>query len=364
VSEPKKTKVRVIVLDGLDWEWLHAHPAILVPLWDRIGWMPGSAEHGVLPSPPEEAEGCCARLRSCAEPITPSAVAALLSGRDAGMGWFSSDRFATSQELIRTRPWFPELARYDMTIGLCNIPLTWPAFPLPAGSWMVSGFPVAPAARQDPMRPWSWAARGVDLPLSRYPIDAVIADTEAGPGGTRDYPMFCRAETEIARWFVRDAPRADVEMLWLRSTDAAGHHAWGTPTYEAVVRHAIATALLVDRLAPADATLLISDHGFSATEDPRCAEYHATSHGETARKCGLPGSHTMDGILFAWGERIRARGWLPDQHLPEVAGGIFDLLGIPPAPGMLSGSPAWASPLSPREIADRAAQLAAAGYAV
>lgn len=340
------TRARVIVLDGVDWKHVNEHADVAAPLWRIVGG----------PAHADDWTGCAAMLRACAAPITPSAVAALLAGRDDGVSWFSSDRYATSQELIRTRPWFPELARYDMTLSLCNVPLTWPAFPLPRGSWMVSGYPVPTLDRG---RPWSWPP---SFNTDGYPIAGVIADSNGGAGGGRDIGRLRDTETAIVEWYLTQAPRADVEIIWLRSTDAAGHHAWGTPEYDATITHA---ALLAERLArDVENVIVISDHGFDATESDRCAAYHRTSHGEAARKHGLCGSHSEEGILFARGERIAARGFLPEQKLVEVAGGLLDLLQVPPPPGMTSGNPAWSSPLGAADVATIRTSLAAAGYAV
>lgn len=374
-----RTRVLVIVLDGLDWQ--HANGAgreSFAPLWDLVGLgrhrdlahtvddadLPPGGIHRqpngdiVLRTDRPEKAGCAARLEACAEPITPTAVCALLSGTDARAGWFSPDRFATSQELIRTRPWFGVLPQYDMTIGLCNVPLTWPAFVMPRGSWVVSGFPVDRVTLADAGRPWRMPPGIANI--GTYPIEAVCCDN--GPGGSKDLAAIRASELKIAEWFLK-APRRDVEFLWLRSTDSAGHHAWGTPEYEETVAHATALAARVIReVAPTDAALVISDHGFSAIGDPRCGPYLATSHGPAALKAGLPGAHTMDGILFAVGSKIHQRGILPDQKLDDVAGGILDLLQIPPPPGMRTGDPAWSSPVGRAEAERIRASLAELGY--
>lgn len=70
----------------------------------------------------------------------------------------------------------------------------------------------------------------------------------------------------------------------------------------------------------------------------------------------------MDGILVAAGLDVRARGVLSDQKLVEVAGGIFDLLGVPPMPGMVSNAPAWAQPYAGADGADLREKLSRLGY--
>ncbi len=351
VTQRARTQVRVVVLDGVDWRWCSENPVASAPLWSLVG---ATALAGKPPAFGPAAGGCAALLQACAEPTTPPAVAALLSGREEPVGWSVGDRYSTSQELIRTRPWFHELARHGLTVGLVNVPLTWPAFPLPRGSWMVSGFPIG-----DPGRAWRWPA---SLDVSGYPIDAVVADSHGGPGGTRDVGALGLAEERIADWLLQH-PRADVEVVWLRSTDAAGHHHWGTRLYAEAVYRASAVAA---RLAGPDAenVLVISDHGFDATGSHRCAAYAATNHGTTATRCRLPGSHSEEGILFARGDRVHARGFLPEQRLTEVAGGIFDLLQLPPPPGVISAGPAWASALSAADALAIGAQLTGAGYGV
>lgn len=318
MSRPR-SKVRVVVLDGLDWVWCSRFADRCAPLWALAR------------------EGCAAPLRACDIPITPTGVGALLAGREVELSW-SSDHYTSSQDLIRTRPWAHELARYGLTVGLLNVPLTWPAFPLPSGSWVVSGFPVADVALRDPSRPWA-LPRGLDV--LGYPIDAVVCDH--GPGGTRDVAGLSAAEGEIVAWLRERAPPADVEVVWLRSTDGAGHHFWGAPEYDRAV--AAACALLPLLREGTENLVVVSDHGFDALAAPRCETYRASSHGPPSAAAGLSGGHAMEGVLVAAGSAIHARGALREQKLVEVAGGLFDLLGLPPPPGMISRGPAWASSL-------------------
>ena len=312
----RRTLLRVVVLDGLDWKWCAEHRDRCAPLWAIAD------------------EGCAAPLRACDVPITPTGVGALLAGREVDLSW-TTDHYTSSQDLIRTRPWVHELARYGMTLGLCNVPLTWPAFPLPAGCWLTSGFPVDRVAIDRPGRPWHMP-RGLDV--LGYPIEAIVCDH--GPGGTRDVQGLSKAESEIVEW-VHRAERCDVEIVWLRSTDGAGHHYWGTPEYDRAVGAAVG---LLPRLRDgAESLIVVSDHGFDALSDPRCATYRASSHGPPSAAAKLAGGHAMEGVLVAAGDRIRARGILPEQRLVEVAGGLFDLLQVPPPAGMIANGPAWAS---------------------
>lgn len=310
------TGIRVVVLDGLDWLWCSEHRDLCPELW-------ALAE-----------EGCSAPLRACDAPITPTGVAALLAGRDVDLDW-TDDHYTSSADLIRTRPWVHELARNGLTLGLVNVPLTWPAFPLPKGSYVVSGFPVDAVALRDRTRPWH---RPTGLDVLGYPIDMVVCDH--GPGGTRDVQGLARAEGEITDWLLR-SERKDVEIVWFRSTDSAGHHLWGTEGYAQAVS---AASKLLPRLREGCENLIvISDHGFDALSSPRVSAYRATKHGPAAARAGLAGGHSSEGVLVASGDSIRARGLLPEQRLLEVAGGLFDLLQLPPAPGMISAGPAWAS---------------------
>jgi hypothetical protein len=331
------TKVRIIVLDGLDWEWCEANPAA-IPNLRRIA-----------------SEGCYGPLRSTVAPITCSAVCALLAGRDDDIQWVSEDRYTTSQELIRTRPWFPELYRNDLTLGLCNVPLTWPAFPLRRGSWLTSGFPVNESTLTDRRRPWHWPA---NLGVGAYPIKGVVQD--CGPGGAKNLEGIWTYEHFIIRWFLRDINRKDVEVIWLRGTDSAGHHYWGTDQYRQAVMHA--DRYIEDLAEGAENLLVISDHGFDALDSPRCEAYHRTTHGPSATRAGLVGGHAMEGVLFARGDKIFTSGLLPEQKLVDVAGGIFDLLQLPPAPGMHTGQPHWSAPYSPAEEGVMKNRLKGLGY--
>lgn len=337
-----RCRVRVVVLDGLDWEWTSAHPEH-TPALQRV------AERG-----------CRAPLRACTAPITPTGVAALLAGREVDLDWVRrrgvmGDFYATSHDLIRSRPWAPELARHGMTVGLVNVPITWPAFQLAGVGYLTSGFPVDPVALTDESRPWY---RPAGLDVVGYPIGTIVDDH--GDGGTRQLERLVGAERDIATWLVTRAPRADVEVVWFRSTDGAGHHCWGTQRYADIVR---ACSDLVDVLADGcDNLVVISDHGFDALDSPRCDSYHATNHGGAATAAGLSGGHADVGVLFAAGDDIRSRGLLPEQRLVEVAGGLFDLLQVPPAPGMVSAGPDWASPLGVDEREMVRQRLRALGY--
>lgn len=335
-----RTTLRVLVLDGLDWEWCAGHRDLCPELWTIAQ------------------EGCCAPLRSCSVPITPTGVAALLTGREVDVEWVArtgGNLYASSQNVIRAGPWFRALAQEGMTIGLVNVPLTWPPFPVPRGSYLVSGFPVDEVALTDAQRGMCYPT-GLDL-LS-YPSAAIVCDH--GPGGTRDLDGLCRAEVEIADWVLAQE-RRDVEIVWIRATDGAGHHLWGLDGYAHVVAHASRVAArLRDRT---DNLLVISDHGMDALSGPRCEVYRGTAHGPAAAAAGLLGGHAMDGVLFAAGDRVHARGPLAEQRLPEVAGGMFDLLQVPPAPGMISVGPAWSSPCTADEADRIRRRLEGLGYA-
>lgn len=336
-----KTSLRVVVLDGLDWSWCKENTEHTRRLWEL-------AE-----------DGCSARLEACKAPVTSDAVAALLTGRDVSLHWITEDRFSNSADLIRTRPWMHDLPRHGLTLGLCNVPLTWPAFRMPKGSWMTAGYPVHLLPSQDRSgRAWHWPP---SMDVRGYPIEQVVADSNGGPGGSQDLDAIMQYESRIVHWLTSTAPRADIEIVWLRSTDSAGHHVWGTQQYADTVAHVCELAKVLR--AGADNLLVISDHGFDATESHRCAEYMATEHGPTTKSAKLCGAHTMDGILFAAGTDVVARGQLPDQKLLEVAGGMFALLNLPPAPGMIDRIPEWAAKTTKDDdelIRDRMRRL---GYA-
>jgi len=341
---PERCSVRIVVLDGFDWRWAESRRDQIPEVW-------GLAE-----------DGCCAPLR-CGVPVTPSGVAALLTGRDVDLEWGGGDgplgdRYASSQDLIRQRPWAAELERAGLTLGLVNVPLTWPAFRLPGVLYCVSGFPVGGSALSGGgSHPWH---RPAGLDVLGYPIEDVVCDSGSGPGGTRDLASIARAESEICDWVIGSAPRADVEVVWLRSTDSAGHHAWGGGAYDLAARGA---SRLVGRLREeAENVVLISDHGMDSIGSERCSEYLATNHGPSAVSAGLVGGHTREGVIFAAGPGIRARGILPEQRLHEVAGGVFDLLQVPPAPGMVSAGPAWSAPYGADDASAIRDRLRALGY--
>jgi len=323
------TRLRILVLDGFDANFLRSHGDTCAPLW-------GLAE-----------EGCHAELRSCDIPLTPTGVAALLAGQDLQHDW-SSDAFITSQELIRARPWFPALDREGLSVGLCNVPLTWPSFRMRGLKWMVSGFPVGAA------RNWH-QPRGLDV--LGYPIDRVVCD--GGPGGTKDTRGLAKTEAEIVQW-VMQQERADVEVVWLRCTDSAGHHFWGRPEYDLAIGE---TLKAIDALREqTDNLLIISDHGMAGLESDACGPYRDSNHGPAAAAANLAGGHTRSGILIAVGDDIRQRGELPQQRLMEVAGGIFDLLQVPPPSGIVSAGPQWAWAMTQAERDAIRSDLTSLGY--
>jgi len=196
------------------------------------------------------------------------------------------------------------------------------------------------------------------LATDRCPIPR-LAGAEP-PGGASNLAGLVDVEAALVAWFLRDAPRADLEILWLRATDAAGHHAWGADAYAETVR---ATVAHVEALA-ADVSdlVIISDHGFCGISEPRAAAYLAGEHGRVAVAAGLRGAHALEGVLFAAGDRIKARGVFPGERLVEVAGGLFDLLQVPPPAGMISTGPAWASALGPDDETVIRGALQGMGY--
>jgi len=339
-------RIAVIVLDGLDWEWTNAHMDETAPLW-RLAEL-----------------GCHAPLLAPAPPLTPTSVAALLCGRHPeGFGWTRGSNtamFATSQDLIRSRPWTKAAARNGIRTGLCNVPITWPGFSPGKWCWLVSGYPMSAWRRRDNRtRPWfSPPGLGPSLSSFGYPIGTIANDS--GPGGTKDAIGLARAEARVATWAAEKAPPVDVLFLWLRATDNAGHHHWGTDRYAEVVKLACDTA---ERAASfAETAIVISDHGFDALDDPRCESYRASEHGPFAAAAKLPGGHAEEGVLFAAGQHIHARGLLPEQKLVEVAGGLFDLLQEAPPPGVVAAGPDWSAPVSNQEADVVRERLRALGY--
>lgn len=317
-----KFPLLVLVLDGLDWPWCCRHRGETAPLWALA------------------ARGCAAPLLPPMPPLTPSSAAALLCGREAQVGWGAGDLYASSRDLIRLRPWVRGAAEEGVRVGLCNVPLTWPAFPVPAGSWLTSGFPVDAETLEPGGLPWRYPQ---DLDVAGYPIGEIAADH--GPGGMRDLDRLRAAEAGIVRWLLDRAPAVDLLVCWLRSSDGAGHHL-GTadPAYGAAV--AALCALAQPLLDAAGDALVMSDHGMDELGSDRCAPYRATAHGPAATVGGCRGGHAEEGVLFAAGPRIRARGTLAPQRLVEVPAGLFDLLQVPAPAGVTvpASGPGWARP--------------------
>lgn len=309
------TRLRLVVFDGLDAPWCKAHPDVVAPLWDMA------------------AEGCSAVLRSCSSPITPMGAAAVLTGREIDVSWTrspSGDAYASAQDLIRARPWVVDLDRAGLKLGMCNVPLTWPAFRLPGLRWMTSGYPVQQGAKH-------YQPRGLDM--LGYPIGP-LSDC-GGVTLARNLQQQCHVDSEIVRWFLTRPERCDVEIIWLMLADAAAHRSWDSEAYTEAVRTACA---FIPRLREgADNVVVLSDHGADGLYTERCEPYMVSDHGPAAVSMGLVGGHTMDGVLVAAGDDIHAAGELPEQRLVEVAAGVFDVLGLRRPAGMVAAAPAWAA---------------------
>jgi hypothetical protein len=222
---------------------------------------------------------------------------------------------------------------------------------------MTSGYPVP--SKHVPGRRWFWPEQ-LDINDRIYDIDGVIGDSLGGPGGTRDLERLNQCEDCLASWLVARPTRSTVEIIWLRLTDVAGHHAWNTDDYGLAVARAAGRAAFLG--TDTRNVIVISDHGFDAVDSERCAEYMATEHGPTTREANLLGGHTMDGVLFACGEDIHARGELAGMQLVHVASGVFDLLQIPPPPGMEHGLVTWSRSIGVDEEAKIRKQLHGLGY--
>lgn len=338
-------RLAVVVLDGLDWEWTLAHPEEAPELWAMAS------------------AGCYAPLRCPSPPLTPTSVAALLCGRLPPAGWSGDGgSYTSSADLLRRDPWPRRLARDEgLRVGWCNVPVTWPAFPPGPGCWLVSGWPMSGSRREGDLLPRQWVEPGsleVSVVAGGYPI-GVIAD-DCGPGGTKDLAGLAAAEQQIATWCATEAPPTDLLVCWLRATDGAGHHAWGTPTYAEIVATASRSAAIV--AASSRTCLVISDHGFDALDSPRCEAYRSSGHGPVAADAGLRGGHAEVGVLFASGAGIHARCLLPEQRLIEVAAGLCGVLQVPAPAGVTPAAPAWAAATSADEDSEIRERLRALGY--
>lgn len=326
------TRFRIVVVDGLDWEWVSSHREEAAPFWEMADG------------------GCWGRMEVADPPLTAPAAAMLLTGRNPLKGWQAGGDYASCLDLLRASPWYDALARYQHTALVVNVPATSPALVMPSGGAMVGGFPSTPGM----MRAWP-----PNLDLRGYPTSGADLDSQQ-PGGRREVERILEEEAQIVEWVLRQ-PRREVEVVWLRATDSAGHHVWGEPLYGEVVTRTLKAAQRLSE-GVTEGFLLLSDHGFDALSSHRCERYRASTHGPVAGRAGLKGGHTPDAVFLGRGPGIKARGELEGLRLLDVVPGMFATLRIV-APSQLEGRvPAWVQAYTPEEAAAVQRQLQNLGY--
>jgi predicted AlkP superfamily phosphohydrolase/phosphomutase len=240
--------------DGATWD-------LLDPLLDagRLPNFRGLIERGVR-----------APLRSTIPPVTPAAWTEMATGLNAGrsgvLGFRDLDLTRTSgfsghapsSAELRGKTLFEWAGRQGVPVSLVGWPMTFPAYPLPAGA-LLAGWP-RPRGDRPPVAP------------AELDADGRLGEWESGDRRPRHRDATVEQDIAAESWW--DRRHAEVACLWLRQrndpltavvlsgTDHLAHRLWGDPRLADHFDRA--DDLLGDLLAAAgDRTVLVvSDHGF------------------------------------------------------------------------------------------------------
>jgi predicted AlkP superfamily phosphohydrolase/phosphomutase len=222
--------------------------------------------------------GAWGRLRSTIHPLTPQAWTSLITGVNPGRhGIFDFGKRARDSyqiELVTSRdraaPAFWRFAPPGARVGVANVPLTWPPEPLPG--FMVTGMHT-PRAADGVWPPEILAELG-----DGYRIDVMAHWYEQHDRFLAD--LFAMHDARHAAFLrLMDHHRPDLSLLVYVAADRVQHALWGalTPahldqpgrqgdagdsifvTYAALDR---ALGDWLERVAPDDHLLVVSDHGF------------------------------------------------------------------------------------------------------
>lgn len=276
---PNRYRVLVLGLDGATFD--------LMRPWMDEGHLPNL--RGLFE------RGASSRLESTIPPITPCAWSSFMTGKNPGKhGLFdfiepTPDRQGfrfTNASSRRGETLWGYLSRRGVTVGVVNVPMTYP--PEPVNGYLISGLDTPhvyseftyPAALKQELQEASIEYRFEQQHLGNMRSDA-----------RRDQQLreLCEVETLRTRAFQylhRNRP-ASFRMLVYGATDQVAHHFWhymdpqhdkhdprGAPKYRHAIRDVYrhVDGLVGSILAEADGqtvVIVMSDHGFGPTTSVR-----------------------------------------------------------------------------------------------
>ena len=344
-----RRRLLILGLDGATWD-------VIEPF----------IEAGVMPCLASlRARGSWGRLRSTIPPITPAAWSTVMTGKGPGghgvfhflnrftpeaadeggdetvdgFGAFSAeaadaDPDATpivSSRSIRSPAFWDVLGHEGVTVGLVNIPLTYP--PRPVNGFMVTGLLTPPNATVFTYPPELSAELPehvveIDRFAGRIPFVDVIdgAIVEPSLELIRDFHAMLNRRAAEARMLQASRPW-DVFMAVFMETDRLGHYLWAfhqAPTNgdpQAAALHAAVRALyaridevigeLVAAAGPETNVLLLSDHGMGPKHRHR---FHANAW---LASRALLGARSRGGALAA-AEQLLRRVGLPRDRIGRL----------------------------------------------
>lgn len=269
-------RLLVIGLDGATFDLLR--PMAAQGWLPRLGRVLEESAHGVL--------------RSTVPPLTAPAWTSFQTGlRPGSHGVFSFQRrldatleraFVDSAAIHGARLWH-WLARYGLTTGVVNLPMTWPPQPMPAGGYLVSGMetPDTSVPFTDPPQ------LAETLRAMNYVCDLRVKlherDFRSASGVTsiaRDLLEVLRRREEAVFALLAQRP-TDALVVVFETPDRLQHWAWRaidqllhnngslerTPLHEAVQACYVELDRVVGRLldeaaGPETHVFFVSDHGF------------------------------------------------------------------------------------------------------
>ncbi|HEV8485230.1 MAG TPA: alkaline phosphatase family protein [Blastocatellia bacterium] len=320
-----KPKILVIGLDAATMD--------LVKPWADLGYLPALARL--------MREGSHSTLRSTPNMHSASSWTSILTGLNPGrhgLFVFSDRDFATGRQLFfkggdRTGQLITShLARHELTSGLLNVPMTYPA-QCSAGGFAISGLD-APALNDSAFCPKELRA---EL-LGRFPAYNFT------PNGLGDLMSAGRADEAAGAWlkltetqvgaaeFLLESHPVDFFMTVFTASDWAGHNLWSQ--FESSDRHsneASGKSLLAIYRALDEAitrllvhtddqtqVYVISDHGMGPHTQ---ASYHLAAWLEDNSFMSRKGSAEKRASVIAGGRRA-ARSLLPPALREKIKAGV------------------------------------------
>jgi predicted AlkP superfamily phosphohydrolase/phosphomutase len=229
-------------------------------------------------------QGTSGVLDSTIPPVTPTAWASFMTGKNPGkhgvFGFLAQDRKSLiNSTMIRTKKIWQLLSEKGKSIGVINVPLTYP--PEEVNGFMISGFPT-PSSAEKITYPENLFAELIKN-IGDYAIDINTnynTEKSAGIEGFLKDLKYATQKRKEALFFLWDKYQPDLLMVVFESMDRIQHKLWKLldyrePQYKSplAVRYRdsiIECYIQLDnilgeilaKLGNNDTIFIISDHGF------------------------------------------------------------------------------------------------------